>query len=716
MKITKLILAAYLLTSMAACDTDKNIAMYGEDSGAIRIEAAINTAFTRSNPGAAGDQQKQFNEGDEIQLSCEDGYLSYVFSEGKWIPTDNYYLRWGAEPVTYSAFYPVVSGASTANFTLPTNQQRLENLAKADYMTCTVENATDDGSRILRLGMNRKMAKVIMTLADVGGQGKVQGVKIGSYQGYTNGEVVSGTSLISPFITVPEGGKAGQNGCTYTAIVAPGKAGTTATFVSLNYLGEDLVLPGIPELKPAKCYEFTLKVEGSIISISEPIVSPWDSGTLPGGDAEELQLAAYYVKEQPAGNATGMDWDNAMGVDALRNLLQTNGNSDISNANAVKLDGKKIYVAAGSYEMAKENSGVKIEYSGYSKQVEITIEGGYDPFSTGTDLTKRDISKHTTAFVRNAGSGASATSNSLLVLGNQTNIIFDGCTFNGQYGLNDAGSVRAVFVAAGGGDATLQLNNCVIKNFNRGSDGGTDGGAAVKVSKGRVLLNDVEMVNNKATGRGGAITTTAANSFLFMNNCLLHENYAPTAWGTAIHAGNGYVCMNNVTVLGTTATGGNSITVNGDAYFMLANTTIVGNSGNPNGVFRAGKNASLVVNSLFAKGAGNRTIYAGNITSGGYNVYQAADAGWGAIATDTDYSSQTLPAAILTDGVYQWTVTGTIDEFATKQAVIDAVKSFDATVGQQFINSVGENGFAVDQRGVARNVNKMQAGAYDAGL
>lgn len=716
MKITKLILAAYLLTSMAACDTDKNIAMYGEDSGAIRIEAAINTAFTRSNPGAAGDQQKQFNEGDEIQLSCEDGYLSYVLSEGKWIPTDNYYLRWGAEPVTYSAFYPVVSGASTANFTLPTNQQRLENLAKADYMTCTVENATDDGSRILRLGMNRKMAKVIMTLADVGGQGKVQGVKIGSYQGYTNGEVVSGTSLISPFITVPEGGKAGQNGCTYTAIVAPGKAGTTATFVSLNYLGEDLVLPGIPELKPAKCYEFMLKVEGSIISISEPIVSPWDSGTLPGGDAEELQLAAYYVKEQPAGNATGMDWDNAMGVDALRNLLQTNGNSDISNANAVKLDGKKIYVAAGSYEMAKENSGVKIEYSGYSKQVEITIEGGYDPSSTGTDLTKRDISKHTTAFVRNAGSGASATSNSLLVLGNQTNIIFDGCTFNGQYGLNDAGSVRAVFVAAGGGDATLQLNNCVIKNFNRGSDGGTDGGAAVKVSKGRVLLNDVEMVNNKATGRGGAITTTAANSFLFMNNCLLHENYAPTAWGTAIHAGNGYVCMNNVTVLGTTATGGNSITVNGDAYFMLANTTIVGNSGNPNGVFRAGGRASTVVNSLFAKGAGSRTIYAGNITSGGYNVYQAADAGWGAVSTDTDYSSQTLPAATLTDGVYQWTVTATIDEFATKQAVIDAVKSFDATVGQQFINWVGENGFGVDQRGVARNVNKMQAGAYDAGL
>ncbi|MEB3374954.1 hypothetical protein SFC43_22680 [Bacteroides sp. CR5/BHMF/2] len=47
--------------------------------------------------------------------------------------------------------------------------------------------------------------------------------------------------------------------------------------------------------------------------------------------------------------------------------------------------------------------------------------------------------------------------------------------------------------------------------------------------------------------------------------------------------------MNNTTVLGTTGTSNNSVTVNGDAYFMLANTTIVGNSGNPNGVFRAGK-------------------------------------------------------------------------------------------------------------------------------
>lgn len=103
----------------------------------------------------------------------------------------------------------------------------------------------------------------------------------------------------------------------------------------------------------------------------------------PWGDATELQLDAYYVKEHATGNATGMDWDNAMGVDGLRNLLRTNTNSAITTANAKKLDGKNIYVAGGTYLIADQEAGLKIEYSGYSKQVEIKVVGGYDPQSTG---------------------------------------------------------------------------------------------------------------------------------------------------------------------------------------------------------------------------------------------------------------------------------------------------------------------------------------------
>ena len=50
MKITKHILAACILTGMVACDTDKEIAVFNEDSGAIKINAVIDAAYTRSNP------------------------------------------------------------------------------------------------------------------------------------------------------------------------------------------------------------------------------------------------------------------------------------------------------------------------------------------------------------------------------------------------------------------------------------------------------------------------------------------------------------------------------------------------------------------------------------------------------------------------------------------------------------------------------------------
>lgn len=125
---------------------------------------------------------------------------------------------------------------------------------------------------------------------DIDSQSKALGVKIGSYQGYTDGNVSSGTALVSPYVTIPEGGKAGQSGCKYTAIVAPGAANPNSTFVSLNYKGEDLVLPGIPAIKAGFCYEFTLKVEGSVIRLSEPIVTPWETGTNPWGRCNGIAI------------------------------------------------------------------------------------------------------------------------------------------------------------------------------------------------------------------------------------------------------------------------------------------------------------------------------------------------------------------------------------------------------------------------------------------
>lgn len=740
MKITKHILAACILTGMAACDTDKEIAVFNEDSGAIKINAVIDAAYTRSNPTGTNEQQMQFNNGDQILLSCEDGSVTYMLSGGQWAPTDNYYLRWGNEPVTYSAFYPVTEGTSVANFSLPINQQSLENLASADYMTCTVEDAINEGSSVLHLNMNRRMAKVIMTLDDIDSQSKALGVKIGSYQGYTDGNVSSGTALVTPYVTIPEGGKAGQNGCKYTAIVAPGVANPNSTFVSLNYKGEDLVLPGIPAIKAGFCYEFTLKVEGSVIRLSEPIVTPWETGTINGGDATELQLDAYYVKEHATGNATGMDWDNAMGVDGLRNLLRTNTNSAITTANAKKLDGKNIYVAGGTYLIADQEAGLKIEYSGYSKQVEIKVVCGYDPQSTRKDLSKRDPVRYLTTFTGDANNNgiADAGDYSLFTLGNQIDITFEGCTFSCGYHPNEKiNGYSGGFLIANGssGNATLQLNHCIIeKCYNAGVNGsGEAGGSGIFMYKGTAKLNHVQLRNNKASSRGGAIRVNDSGSILFMNNCSITGNEGGQ-FGYAIQMSNGHLCMNNTTV---TNNSGRDGTINGAGSMLIVNSTIIEDGAQNSGaVIRCeswpARQSFLMNNIILNKNAANPVVEMSgddtrHLTSKGYNLMggtiMPASTNKFTTSEFDKYNSTISSLNVVWDAnrsVYTWD--GNVNEFTRTAA--DAVKNAITTgfkpdscpfqnLGEEFGKWLDEmDAFSTDQLGNPRDKNAMWPGAY----
>lgn len=81
-------------------------------------------------------------------------------------------------------------------------------------------------------------------------------------------------------------------------------------------------------------------------------------------------------------------WDNAMSADYFRDLLSASSNADITNEKAERLDGKNLYLAAGEYELVKNDAGIKMDYTSYNSSVDIYIEGGYDPESTGGDLSK----------------------------------------------------------------------------------------------------------------------------------------------------------------------------------------------------------------------------------------------------------------------------------------------------------------------------------------
>ncbi len=715
MKSIKLIAVTCLLTGLAACNTDKEIATYEGAPNAIQIEAVIGSAYSRTNPEATEEQQKLFNEGDEITLKCEDGSMTYKLTEGKWTPTDNYYLRWGTEPTTYSAYYPTADNTSELNFTLPANQKTLDGMAKADYMTCTVENATDDGSHVLRLFMNRKMAKVIMTLTDVDDEKRAQGVTIGSYPGFTDGNVTAGSSQITPFVTVPEGGKAGQNGCTYTAIVTPGEADPAATFVSLNYSGEEMVLPGIPALEAGKCYEFTLYVNGTMLSLSDPIVSDWTEGTMQGGEAE-YKFDTYFVKATSTGDASGTDWDNAMGPEEFRTLL----------TDETELSGSMIYVSEGTYLMS-ETEGI-----GPTIKKNMNIMGGYSEDLTGKDVSTRNITDNTTIFSGDVNNNQTADEGDCgLMLIEDGMVSFDGITFQNGY-VNDTNADEWAAGLYIEGNAVVSLTDCVIQKCkSTANTSANQGGAAIRMNGGQARLDRVQLLENESYGRGGAVR--CLSGVMFMNRCLVKgNNLNGDAWGFGINMA-GHLCMNNTTMIDNDridASGkGIGATLNADGSMLLINSTFIyDGTTDYEGLIRcstATQGSTQFINNLLLNGRNpdfNLKVDNSSVLSKGWNIYKTISDNMTSkmLATDTKVTSLT---GTENNGIYEWTIsTGSPSMFATTSNVIEAAKAYNpnnspiSNLGAAFVEWVGEDGFGVDQRGEKRNPNKMQPGAYDANL
>ena len=205
-------------------------------------------------------------------------------------------------------------------------------------------------------------------------------------------------------------------------------------------------------------------------------------------------LECYYVSPTGKGSLDGSSWDNAMSADYFRNLLSANSDADITIENAERLDGKNIYLAAGEYELVKNDAGIKVDYTSYNSSVDIYIEGGYDPESTGGDLSKRDTKRFITSLTRNTDSNTGKTTNSVFQLGNQMNLYFNGCVFDGKYDKETDGAVRAFY---SNGINSLYLTDCVIKNFNV-KKATTPRGGAIFINQGNVFMNNVEIHDNIA--------------------------------------------------------------------------------------------------------------------------------------------------------------------------------------------------------------------------
>ena len=493
----------FLMIIAASCVTRKEAIDYISDSRAIKIDVRIKGDYTKSNPHSAIGDPLAFNAGDRVFVTSEDGTITYEYRKGEWSPVDNYYFRWGSEGLAFHASYPAIAGSDYLNFTLPSNQSTAEKISYADYMTCDIDAIHNDGTGLLRFEMERRTAKVVYTLVSVEEGETVKGFKINSPIGIVNGESTDETIMITPFVEVPLDGVRGGNGTKYIALVVPSDEKMAEEQITMVYKNAPLSFKVLPSREAGKQYEYQVKVEGDAVTISDPVVSDWTEGEIPGGDATPNRRFHWFVK--PDGTGDGSSWENAMGPATLREMLATTGED---KERAALYDKTHFHFAGGSYVLADgDGAALKIEYSGYASLVNISWDGGYNPASTSTSLEDRDIAAYETIF---SGEGTYP----ILQLGNQTALSFNGITFSNA---NSTGKGAAIFQAPGNsGNSSIQAEDCAFLS-NKGSTG-----AAISSNKGDVACINCTFNGNEVSGDGGAILFGGSN--LTLDGCVFLAN------------------------------------------------------------------------------------------------------------------------------------------------------------------------------------------------
>lgn len=260
MKTIKYMGMALIMAALASCSSDDDFGTnWQNDPTAVRVSATVGGVFTRSNPTATTEaEQKKFNEGDAITISTEgQTSVNYILKDGTWGPeTSGQFLKWSSESMTFTARYPKTSG----DFIVPKNQNGIDEIASADYMTATKVYNKIPANRKVDFLFERQMARVVITIAgfnnEFSGDDSVSEMYVTSKERIAkDGSAVTATSEIIPYSQ----DRYGKKGSIYYALVAPNTA-TNYEFIKLTVKKsddiKDLTVKNPVALEAGKSYNF----------------------------------------------------------------------------------------------------------------------------------------------------------------------------------------------------------------------------------------------------------------------------------------------------------------------------------------------------------------------------------------------------------------------------------------------------------------------------
>ena len=414
--------------------------------------------------------------------------------------------------------------------------------------------------------------------------------------------------------------------------------------------------------------------------------------TFNAGRIRKIKLALernIFVKAGADGTKDGSSWENAFNITQFLDYVKQN-ESDSDN-NAIKLEGGNFYFAGGDYAVTER----KIEFSGYQRRVKFNVFGGYDPASTGTDVSKRDVATYETVFDGNG-------TNRLFTLGNQTEPTFDGITFanlksdKGGY----ATSEGCIMLAAGLGDSRANFTNCTFRKCT--ASGGQN--PILIVRKGLATLNNVTFDACRAEGGVRALIRLAQKeSRAYLNACtFINNTFGGGGYGLLVHLNEfgGNVCLHNVTFAGNDTGCSATGVVNGTGGMLIASSTIVASNYNPAIRCESDPNSgSRLVNSLIIQEQDRTAIdmsssgrklksLGGNVIVGGIN----ANGQYEASSNDDTFANRAAAAALKLEWKsesrhYLWNGTTTFTKFTLEQ-LRSAIKSYsNANTGKLYAGS-----------------------------
>ena len=287
-----IVLAAMALT-FAACTQEDDFTPQ-TDGDAVKINATIGKLQTRvayEDDGTTnfinGDEicvQNILRESKNIATYTYTNYGTYNEPNMAWTTTDALVWNGGTAESQFQAWYPAT--ASFDKFTLPTDQNSIEELPAADWMTASTSAMVKPDDKTINLAFEHKLAKITVQITEF------------TSQFGDDPDLMAATiySLSDEYVTVNGGIQPVLRGNAATAIVCPGRyaVGTNLMEIRIFDAGHE-TYHEVPVnafltdtgLEAGKHYTFSLKVGKDAISINKVNVVPWTTKEIDGGAAEE---------------------------------------------------------------------------------------------------------------------------------------------------------------------------------------------------------------------------------------------------------------------------------------------------------------------------------------------------------------------------------------------------------------------------------------------